>query len=133
MTGFVFGQNTANLTVRISNIELDGSKIYIGVYDDESSFKQKMGAADSITIISKASPQEVLFKDIPSGDYAIAVFQDINDNGKIDLGKLKIPTEPVGISNYSISKSKLPPTFEKAKFTFCGDTLIFIPLNQKGQ
>ncbi len=133
ITGFVFGQNIANLTVSISNITLTDGKIYVGVYDNEVSFKQKSGAVDSLIIIPTNETTKVQFNNIPTGDYAIAVFQDLNKNGKIDLGKFKIPTEPVGISNYSIGKSKLPPTFKKAQFTFCGDTLIFIPLTQKGQ
>ena len=133
ITGFVFGQNTANLTVSIVNTEVTNSKLFVGLYDNEASFKQKLSAIDSIMIIPKTEICEVIFQNIPMGNYAVAVFQDMNNNGKIDLGKLKIPTEPVGISNYSVRKSKLPPTFKKAKFTFCGDTLIFIPLTQKDQ
>jgi len=133
ITGFVFGQNTANLTVSIVNTEVTNSKLFVGLYDNEASFKQKLSAIDSIMIIPKTKICEVIFQNIPMGNYAVAVFQDMNNNGKIDLGKLKIPTEPVGISNYSVRKSKLPPTFKKAKFTFCGDTLIFIPLTQKDQ
>jgi len=133
ITGFVFGQNTANLTVSIVNTEVTNSKLFVGLYDNEASFKQKLSAIDSIMIIPKTEICEVIFQNIPMGNYAVAVFQDMNNNGKIDLGKLKIPTEPVGISNYSVHKSKLPPTFKKAKFTFCGDTLIFIPLTQKDQ
>ena len=133
ITGFVFGQNTANLTVSISNIELDSSKVFVGLYNSQISFKQKARAIDSLIIIPTNENTKVQFNNIPTGYYAIAVFQDTNNNGEIDLGKLKIPTEPVGIFNYTANKSKLPPTFKKSKFTFYGDTLIFIPLTQKGQ
>ncbi len=120
------GQNTATITVSISNIEPNNSEIFIGLYDNEIAFKKKLGALDSLVITPKADTQEVSFKNIMEGDYAIAIFQDINNNGKLDVGKFKIPTEPVGISNYNPKKSKLPPTFNKAKFTTIGDTLILI-------
>jgi hypothetical protein len=38
ITGFVFGQNTANLTVSIVNTEVTNSKLFVGLYDNEASF-----------------------------------------------------------------------------------------------
>ncbi len=125
---FIFGQNTANLTISISNIELDSSKIFIGLYDNEADFKLKSGAVDSIILIPDKETIEVSLKNIPFGNYAVAVFQDINNNNKLDKRGFKIPIEPVGISNYASSKSSLPPTFKKAQFNLSEDTLIFIPL-----
>ncbi len=126
--GLIFGQNIANINVSISNINLNGSKVFIGLYNNDSSFKLKSGAVDSLIFVPDAKTVEVSFNNIPFGTYAIAVFQDINSNGILDSKKFNIPSEPVGISNYPINKSKLPPTFKKAKFTLSGDTLISIPL-----
>ena len=126
--GFIVGQNTANLTINISNIELNSSKIFVGLYDNEPDFKLKSGAVDSIVLIPEKETIEVLMQDIPNGNYAVAVFQDLNNNRKLDSREFKIPIEPVGISNYTSNKLSLPPIFKKAKFSIKGDTLVFISL-----
>ena len=126
--GLIFGQNIANINVSISNIDLNGSKVFIGLYNNDSSFKLKSGAVDSLIFVPDAETADVSFNNIPFGTYAIAVFQDINSNGILDSKKFNIPEEPFGISNYPINKSKLPPTFKKAKFILSGDFLISIPL-----
>ncbi|MFK5856086.1 MAG: DUF2141 domain-containing protein [Bacteroidota bacterium] len=123
-----FSQITANLTVSISNIEVDGTKIYAGLYANINDFKKKSNAIDSVIMIPKTKTVEVLFKNVPGGYYAFAVFQDLNSNGKLDTKEFGIPIEPVGISNYSSTKITLPPTFKKAKFYLSGDTLISVLL-----
>jgi uncharacterized protein (DUF2141 family) len=54
---------------------------------------------------------------IPNGNYAIALYQDQNGNGKLDTNIFGIPTEP-----YAFSNNKVPvfsePSFEKCKFQF---------------
>jgi len=89
--GFIFGQNTANLTINISNIQLDSSKIFIGLYDNEADFKLKSNAIDSIVLIPEKEITEVSLKNIPFGIYAVAIFQDLNNNGKLDSKEFKIP------------------------------------------
>ena len=54
------------------------------------------------------------FDDLPSGDYAVALFHDENDNGRLDR-MIGIPTEGVGFSN----NPRLvfgPPRFLQARF-----------------
>ena len=54
------------------------------------------------------------FADLPSGEYAVALFHDENDNGRLDR-MAGIPTEGVGFSN---NPSLLfgPPRFTAARF-----------------
>jgi uncharacterized protein (DUF2141 family) len=55
------------------------------------------------------------FTDLPSGDYAVALFHDENGNRKLDR-LAGIPTEGVGFSN----NPRLmfgPPRFTQARFT----------------
>lgn len=127
-TGSVYTQSTANLSINISNIELDGSSIFVGIYDNEANFKLKSGAVDSVILIPDSNSIDVLLKNIPLGNYAVAVFQDINNNNRLDNREFKIPIEPIGISNYSTTSSRLPPIFRKSQFCFKKDTLVFISL-----
>jgi len=133
LTGFISGQNTATLSISISNIELNHSKIFVGLYDNETDFKLKSSAVDSIIIIPNLENIQVSLKNITIGIYAVAVFQDLNNNGKLDSRELKIPIEPVGISNHALRKLSLPPTFKKAQFNLKKDTLIFISLMKNKQ
>lgn len=127
-TGFVYAQSSANLSINISNIKLDGSTIYVGLYDNVSSFKSKSGAVDSVILIPDSNSIDVLLKNIPLGNYAVAVFQDINNNNRLDIREFKIPIEPIGISNYSATSSHLSPTFRKSQFCLKGDTLVIVSL-----
>lgn len=127
-TNITIGQNTASIEVNILNIELNNSKIFVGLYDNDISFKQKINAVDSAKINPEKETVKITFTNIPLGNYAIAVFHDVNNNGKLDYRKFNIPLEPIGISNYPPTKSSLPPTFKKAQFRLNGDTLITIPL-----
>lgn len=55
----------------------------------------------------------VEISDLESGEYAIAVIQDLNENGKLDKNFLGIPKEPYGFSGKWKSGSS---TFDKALF-----------------
>lgn len=78
------GQNLSTITIRVSNIELNGSKVFIALYDNEKNFNQKLGTVDSVKIIPETESFNVTFKNIPSGTYAVAVFQDLNNNDILD-------------------------------------------------
>ena len=57
----------------------------------------------------------VVFKNIPKGRYAIAVFLDENDNYKLDKNFFGIPKEKYGFSN-NVLPSLRPATFEESSF-----------------
>ena len=56
------------------------------------------------------------FKDLPYGEYAISVYQDKNDNGKLDTGLFGIPKEPFGFSN-DPKMGFGPPKYKDSAFT----------------
>jgi uncharacterized protein (DUF2141 family) len=58
---------------------------------------------------------ELRFDDLPYGEYAISVYHDKNNNGKLDTGLFGIPKEPFGFSN----EPKMgfgPPKYEDSAF-----------------
>lgn len=58
------------------------------------------------------------FAHLPAGTYAVVVFHDENDNGKIDHGLLG-PSEPLGFSGgFTLSLLSGRPDFERLKFAF---------------
>lgn len=58
-------------------------------------------------------------EDLPHGKYAISVFQDLNENGKLDTNFLGIPTEPYGYSQNPRPRFRAA-TFEEAAFEYSG-------------
>ena len=55
------------------------------------------------------------FRNLPPGNYAVSLFHDANDNGKIDKGMM-MPVEGVGLSRFRSVNLFNPPSFEKASF-----------------
>lgn len=56
---------------------------------------------------------------LPHGKYAVSVFQDLNQNGKLDTNFLGIPTEPYGYSQNPRPRFRAA-TFEEAAFEYSG-------------
>jgi len=70
-------------------------------------------AARHMTVAAD-KPGDLHFADLPSGNYAIALFHDENGNGRIDT-RFGIPTEGVGFSNNPRMWFG-PPSFSAAHF-----------------
>lgn len=54
------------------------------------------------------------FRDLPSGAYAVAAFQDANGNGRLDRTGLGLPLEPYGFSGTVARRAR--PDFSDAAF-----------------
>ncbi|MBU3928572.1 MAG: DUF2141 domain-containing protein [Bacteroidetes bacterium] len=120
-------QKQFTLTLNITQIEIRKAPLIIGLYMDEEGFKSKY-AFDSLVVVPDKENILVSFKQVPAGNYAIALFQDVDGSGKLTLKGFGIPDEPVGISNYPLPGIPQPPKFKKAAFEITKDTLLTIPL-----
>lgn len=115
----LFAQNTSetlektSLTITVKNIKKIKGHVLVAVFDHESKFLKDF----SIAKRKKVNGQEAtfVFEDLPKGTYAISVFQDVNNNDKLDTNFLGIPKEPYGFSN-NPSTFFGPPNFTKASF-----------------
>lgn len=103
-----------NLSVEVTGVEPGKGYVFLGLYDKEKGFLDH--ASQIATAKVKAAENKLVytFKNLPDGDYAIAVYQDVNDNGKCDRSIIGYPTEGFGFSkNY---KPKLSaPDFDDVK------------------
>lgn len=114
------------LTVKVVDIvELKG-KLRIAVFTDAANFKDKVSPADS-AILEVTSQELINIFKLSKGTYAVAVYQDENNDGQLNTRALGIPEESVGFSN--MEKKKLrPPDFKESAFFLQSDTTIQIPL-----
>ena len=88
------GQTTIRVTVQ--NIQVGQGSIAVAVYGSSGDFLKKPLAAQRRP--AGQSNMDFTF-DLPPGQYAIAAYQDLNDNGQLDAGMFNIPKEPYGFSN----------------------------------
>jgi uncharacterized protein (DUF2141 family) len=105
-----FLEKSSTLTVDVKNVQVGKGTIVVEIWNDEKTFLKKPLVAKS----RKADNQSLEFSfELPEGEYAISVYQDINDNKKLDLGIFNIPKEPVGFGN------NFRPKFSAPKYKDC--------------
>lgn len=112
------------LTVVIDGIEEVKGSLFLGIYASDSTFLKKPCHAVKVEI--KDLTEECSLE-LPEGEYAISVFQDLNGNSKMDTGMFGIPTEKYGFSN-NAKGHRGSPSFEKAKFLLETDKVVRINL-----
>jgi uncharacterized protein (DUF2141 family) len=100
-----------NAAIKINNVIINGGSVYVAVYSNENDYKIEQ--AFTSFILQPDSTVLTYFLDLPEGEYAVSVFQDKNNNGKLDTGIFGIPSEPVGKTNYNLKGS--PGDFNKLK------------------
>lgn len=110
------------LNVSLTNIKNTG-KINIAVYREGENFPNDKFLVTGQTGECTTSTCSFQFKDLPYGNYAIAIYQDVNANGKLDTGTFGIPSEPFAFSNNFRPKWG-GPSYEKCKFDFAKDKQV---------
>ncbi|NRB52627.1 MAG: DUF2141 domain-containing protein [Saprospiraceae bacterium] len=106
LTSALFAQHTINLTLEAP---VGKGTILIAVYGSEADFDNNENAvAQGKVVVNKIGSYQTTLTDIPSGKYVIALFQDVNDNGKLDSNFLGIPKEPYAFSRSPKVKWRAP-------------------------
>lgn len=96
------------LEVRIHNVAHAYGTLWIGVYPSEQAFLDKSQATLLARRVVRRGAQSVELTDLPYGDYAVALFHDLNGNNELDLNWVGIPQEPYAFSRPPASKWRLP-------------------------
>ena len=101
------------LEVVVKNIKNDQGVLMVGIFNNEKTFTRKVWKGEKPK--AQTGTMTIVFQDIPAGAYAISVFHDANENGKLDTNFMGIPKEGFGFSNDAMG-SFGPPSFELARF-----------------
>lgn len=112
----VDAQTTANIQVSVDAIEATGEgTLVFMLFATADGFPSEAGKAKQIGRVSNyTSSATYTFSEIPAGQYAVAVFQDKNNNGQVDTNFMGMPKEPVGAYQHSRFGR---PNFTKCSFT----------------
>lgn len=102
------------LRVTISAYQNTQAPFLVAVFTEADGFPKPKNTARGYRLLPGGKASATLtITDLPYGTYAIAVFQDLNGNGKLDTGLLGIPKEPYCFSN------NFRPRFSGPKWTDC--------------
>lgn len=115
---------TGSVLFKVSGIQTDkGGSISTGIFTKEN-FPEvgKQFRGKDVTV--NQSNMEVLLENVPVGTYGAVVFQDHNNNKKLETNFVGFPKEPIGFANDARIKFG-PPDFEDAAITVTeGQTVI---------
>ena len=110
--------------VKILNVKTNEGKITLSIHSSKESFKKHI---PEYTIVLESSDSEIeTIISLPDGEYAFCIFQDLNNDNKLNTNLVGIPKEPFGFSNYN--GSSVPGNFEKHKVIINKDTEVSIAL-----
>ncbi len=114
-----------NLTLEVRGIEKAEGYLYVAIYNSEATFMKKPLTVFRIDVKDKVL--SIPCQGLPAGTYAVSLFQDENENGKLDTAAFGIPTEKYGFSNDAEGVMG-PPAYDKCSFNFTGDMTLVIHL-----
>ena len=109
----------ADLDVNISNLIAHKGTLMVGLYSNQDDYDKNVARyGRGLAVDGKA--MRVTFTDLPAGTYAVKIFQDVNDNGQLDMRDGGIPTEPFGFSNNELVNHG-PASWDDATFDVSDD------------
>ncbi len=119
LTGFA--QN--ELIVEVQGVQSSIGNINVAVYNKAEGFLKFEGVYKSDSTRAVAGNTRIRIQDLPSGEYALAVFHDKNGNNILDTNWLGIPKEPFGFSNAKM-KTFGPPSFRECSFSLSSNQAV---------
>jgi uncharacterized protein (DUF2141 family) len=105
---------TGKVIVTVKGVDLKkGGELSVGFFNDRNFPKVGRQSFGKVKEVDGAV-MELVFEEVPVGQYGIAVFQDIDSNKDLKTNFIGLPTEPIGFSNDAPIKFG-PPSFADAK------------------
>ncbi len=122
-----YGYAQNSLTVNVSNLATKKGQVEIGLFNTEKNFL-KSGAQYLIKKVAvNGNKVSHTFKNLPQGNYAVAVYHDANHNNKCDLNMIGMPVEGYGFSRNFRPKLSAPK-FDQTKVYVADSKSIDIQL-----
>lgn len=117
----------ANSTVQIELTGLESAEgnLFIAVYDSKKTWLGDETVAQQKVVIVESREEGIVKAELqlPPGEYALSIFHDSNDNGKLDANFIGIPKEPVALSNNARPKFG-PPKYKDAVFELGAEPVL---------
>ena len=118
---------TSNITLKVTGIENAKGQMSIALYDSADDFPGTEKYVKALFKDVDSTTFAYVFRDIPNGTYAIAIYHDLDSNDEMNKNWIGIPKEPYGFSNNAMGRMG-PPDFEDAAFEVNGNIEVIIKL-----
>jgi uncharacterized protein (DUF2141 family) len=108
--GAAFGAHAAALELEVQGVTQAGGIVYAALYQHAEDFPRAERALTGVMAVAAAPVTRLTFASVAPGEYAVAVYHDLNGNGRLDRNMFGVPTEPYGFSRDAVGN------FGPAKF-----------------
>lgn len=108
-------ESTQTVSIYVSGLKNQSSKLYVAIFDSAEGFPKPEHSRTTTTIPIDAESAEFALLLPDSSTTGIAIFQDLNGDGKLTKNGFGLPIEPYGFSNNARSTFG-PPSFSQAAF-----------------
>ena len=116
------------LTVIVDNLTSPDAPVEFSIYGPGNKFLDTGDRLNKYRFKPRNGKLVARIKNLTYGDLAIALYQNVNDDGKIDKNVVGIPQEPYAFSNNYKPVVKAP-TFRDCKFSYsAGSNTVNISL-----
>lgn len=115
------------LTVHVSNIKEKKGKMIISVFNNLNDYLKEGKEYCKQIILVKDTFLRFTFHKLPKGKYAIALFHDLNEDGKCNKNLIGVPKEGFGFSTNK-KPFLVAPSFDDVKIDIINDKSIIINL-----
>lgn len=110
----------SDTTLRVvgTHIKNDTGSFVVLVYDSQDTWLGDNWRTRKIVPVAGNRVDDTISVELslPPGEYALSVYQDVDDDGKLARNFVGIPKEPAGLSN-NVRPKFGPPKFRDAMFT----------------
>jgi uncharacterized protein (DUF2141 family) len=107
-------RSSGPLTVRVSGLRSAGT-VRVALFDGPAGFPDRKNAARTLSRQINDAKNDLVIDNVRAGTYAVAVFQDLNEDGVLNKNVFGAPIEPYGFSNNAQGRFG-PPSFQDASF-----------------
>ncbi len=112
---FLNSHSPVDLTIHISNVKSATAPIRIALYDKSSDFPDEKGYAQAkVFVPGKTGEASFVFTGLAEGEYAVAIYQDLDNNSSLNTNFFGYPKEPFGFSN-NVKPRFSAPSFKQCK------------------
>ena len=127
LSSVVSSQNP-QLVIKVQNIEVLEGNIRIGIFNTSEKFLKQGSTYKNYLIAVNNTTESIIIDDLPKGEYAIMMYHDKNNDGKLNQNIVGVPKEPFGFSN-NVKPKFAKPSFEECKFSLSTNRVIYVKLD----
>ncbi len=129
-TGVLFeplAEGPLSIVVNVDRVKCCDGVLRLAVYNDAAHWMSNTDMVRGRLGFIQSESQTFEVHGLPAGEYAVAVYQDLDSDNTLDRWLWLIPREPYGFSN-NVGQYG-PVSFKQASFDLVEDKTITIKLN----